>query len=187
MRGGLQAVGIIRADQHRGQPAGRCQSPRSADARAASARPRRRESRVLATLRSCGVERGEDLCPFVRPMGWHEVFPRSARPWSGRGSRQQRQSAQPDIVFELDRFIGTDKLARCFDHGLRGSRPVWHRSRSGRLPPSGERLGYEGQFDRLTAGQQEAWKEVLVHNRYECLGLRRMAKAAAEGARPPGH
>ena len=97
-------------------------------------------------------------------------------------ARRWRRCRRPDVVFTRDTSGGTDKLARYFD--LMGFH-VPARYGSGLVARNirwvEDALTKRGRFERLTARQQEAWKDVLVHNRYDCVGLRRVVTAAAEG------
>jgi hypothetical protein len=43
----------------------------------------------------------------------------------------------------------------------------------------GTGIASRGTFERLTPGQREAWKTVLTHNLYDCLGLREVVMTAA--------
>jgi hypothetical protein len=41
-------------------------------------------------------------------------------------------------------------------------------------------LAKKGSFDKLTVGQQNAWRDVLLHNVYDCVGLRKVVRLAAD-------
>ena len=95
-------------------------------------------------------------------------------------ARRWRRRVQPDLVFEWETFGGSNKLSRYFEliefavPGRYGTGLVAENIRR-------VQAGLEKQqtFAKLTPSQQRAWRDVLEHNRYDCVGLRQVVTRAA--------
>ena len=89
-------------------------------------------------------------------------------------ARRWRHCTRPDAVLGRDSFGGTHKLARYFElTAFDVPRRYGVGLVAENLPRVETGVAKKGTFARLTPGQREVWKDVLEHNRYDCVGLRR--------------
>jgi hypothetical protein len=91
------------------------------------------------------------------------------------------QATRPDVVLPHVAFCGKHQLARYFELI---DFDVPERAGPKRVAMNLERvaagLSTRGSFDRLVASQKDAWADVLLHNLYDCVGLRKVVRLAAD-------
>ena len=91
------------------------------------------------------------------------------------------RATRPDVVLPPTAFGGKHRLVRYFE--LIGFDVPEHAGPdrvANNLKRVADGLSKSGSFDRLVSSQKDAWAEVLLHNLYDCVGLRTVVRLAAD-------